>query len=110
MVKNLPTVRETWVQSLCQEDPLEKEMATCSSIFPWRIPWTEESSQPITLPSLGLCPGNFLSISLGPGTSKLADTNRIGLWPWGLSKDDSHVPRQLQSGAMGEAEDAAPNK
>ena len=85
-------------------------MATHSSIFPWRIPWTEESSQPITLPSLGLCPGNFLSISLGPGTSKLADTNRIGLWPWGLSKDDSHVPRQLQSGAMGEAEDAAPNK
>ena len=67
-------------------------------------------SQPITLPSLGLCPGNFLSITLGPGTSKLTDTNRIGLWPWGLSKDDSHVPRQLQQGAMGEAEDAAANK
>ena len=110
MIKNLPAVQEIQVRSPSQEDPLEKEMATHSSIFPWRIPWTEESSQPITLPSLGLCPGNFLSISLGPGTSKLADTNRIGLWPWGLSKDDSHVPRQLQSGAMGEAEDAAPNK
>ena len=42
MVKNLPAVRETWVQSLGQEDPLEKEMATYSSILAWRIPWTEE--------------------------------------------------------------------
>ena len=42
MVKNLPTVQETWVQSLGWEDPLEKGMATHSSIFTWRIPWTEE--------------------------------------------------------------------
>ena len=42
MVKNLPAVQETWVQSLGQEDPLEKEMATHSSILAWRIPWTEE--------------------------------------------------------------------
>ena len=35
-------MRETWVQSLGQEDPLEKEMATHSSILAWRIPWTEE--------------------------------------------------------------------
>ena len=41
-VKHLPTMQETWVQSLGQEDPLEKEMATHSSIFAWRIPWTEE--------------------------------------------------------------------
>ena len=41
-VKNLPTMQETWVQSLDQEDPLEKEMATHSSILVWRIPWTEE--------------------------------------------------------------------
>ena len=40
MVNNLPAVQETWVQSLGQEDPLEKEMATHSSILPWRIPWT----------------------------------------------------------------------
>jgi len=40
--KNLPAVWETWVQSLGQEDPLEKGMATCSSILAWRIPWTEE--------------------------------------------------------------------
>ena len=40
-VKNLPAKQETWVQSLGQEDPMEKEIAY-SSIFAWRIPWTEE--------------------------------------------------------------------
>ena len=42
MVKNLPAMRETWVQSLGQEDPLEKEMATHPSTLAWKIPWTEE--------------------------------------------------------------------
>jgi len=42
MVKNLPAMQETWVQSLGQEDPLEKEGATHSNIFAWRVPWTEE--------------------------------------------------------------------
>ena len=42
MVKNLPAVQETWVRALGQGDPLEKRMATHSSIFAWRIPWTEE--------------------------------------------------------------------
>ena len=42
MVKCLPTVRETQVRSLGQEDPLEKEMATLSSTLAWKIPWTEE--------------------------------------------------------------------
>ena len=41
-VKNLPAMWETWVQSLGQEDPLEEDMATHSSILAWRIPWTEE--------------------------------------------------------------------
>ena len=41
-LKHLPAMWETWVQSLGQEDPLEKEMATHSSILAWRIPWTEE--------------------------------------------------------------------
>ena len=41
-VKNPPTMQETQVQSLGQEDPLEKGMATHSSILAWRIPWTEE--------------------------------------------------------------------
>ena len=41
-VKRLPAMRETWVRSLGQEDPLEKKMATHSSILAWKIPWTEE--------------------------------------------------------------------
>ena len=51
MVTNLPAVQETQVRSLGQEVPLEKEMATCSSILAWRIPWTEE---PGGLQSMGL--------------------------------------------------------
>ena len=42
MVKNLPAMRETQVSSLGWDDPLEKEMATHSSVLAWRIPWTEE--------------------------------------------------------------------
>ena len=42
VVKNLPAMQETWVQSLGWEDPLKKEMATHSSILAWEIPWTEE--------------------------------------------------------------------
>ena len=41
-VKNLPAMQETWVQSLGEEDPLCKEMATHFSILAWKIPWTEE--------------------------------------------------------------------
>ena len=41
-LKRLPEMWETWVRSLGREDPLEKEMATHSSILAWRIPWTEE--------------------------------------------------------------------
>ena len=44
-VKCLPATRETWVQSLGREDPLEKEMATHSSTLAWKIPWTEEPSR-----------------------------------------------------------------
>ena len=40
--KRLPAIQETWVQSLGQEDPLEKEMAIHSSTLAWKIPWTEE--------------------------------------------------------------------
>ena len=41
-LKHLPAMRETWIRSLGGEDPLEKEMATHSSILTWRIPWMEE--------------------------------------------------------------------
>ena len=50
MVKRLPAMQETWVQSLGWEDPLEKEMAAHSSILAWKIPWTEE---PGRLSSMG---------------------------------------------------------
>ena len=51
MVKHLPTMQETWVQSLSREDLLEKEMAIHSSILAWKIPWMEE---PGRLQSMGL--------------------------------------------------------
>ena len=51
MVKHLPAMQETQVQSLGWEDPLEKEMATHSSTLAWKIPWTEESGR---LQSIGL--------------------------------------------------------
>ena len=51
MVKNLPAMQEIQAQSLGWEDALGKEMATCSSILAWRIPWTEE---PGGLQSVGL--------------------------------------------------------
>ena len=50
VVNHLPAMQETWVRFLGQEDPLEKEMATHSSILAWRIPWTEE---PDRLQSMG---------------------------------------------------------
>ena len=50
MIKRLPTTRETQVQSLGREDPLEKEMETHSSALAWTIPWTEE---PGRLQSMG---------------------------------------------------------
>ena len=42
MVKNQPAMQESWVQSLGQEDPLEKEMAAHSTILAWKIPWMEK--------------------------------------------------------------------
>ena len=51
MVKYLPAMRETWIQFLGQEDPLEKEMAIHSSTLAWKTPWTED---PDRLQSMGL--------------------------------------------------------
>ena len=54
VVENLPAIQETqemWVRSLGQQNPLEEEMATHSSILAWKIPWTEE---PAELQSMGL--------------------------------------------------------
>ena len=60
MVKNLPAVQDTQVQSLGWEDPLEEEMATHSSILAWEIPWTEE-------------PGGLLSIGSQKSQTQLSD-------------------------------------
>ena len=60
MVKNLPAKQETQVQSLDQKDPLEKEMATYSSILTWEIPWTEE-------------PGGLQSVGLQKSQTRLSD-------------------------------------
>ena len=63
LVKNLPAMQETWVQFLGRGDPLEKEMATDSSTFPWRIPWTEEPGGLQSMGSLRVrhdCVTNFL--------------------------------------------------
>ena len=46
-VKNLYAIKENWVPSLGQEDPLEKDMATLFNILAWRIPWTDESGQTV---------------------------------------------------------------
>ena len=46
LVKNLPAMQETWIHSLGLADPLEKEMATHSSVLAWRTPWTEEPEGP----------------------------------------------------------------
>ena len=51
MVKNLPEMQETWVQSLAWEDPLEKWMATHSSTVAWKIPWTKKPGVPQSMGS-----------------------------------------------------------
>ena len=54
MVKSLSTMRESQVQSLGREDPLEKGMATHSSILAWKLPWTEEPGGPQAMGSQGV--------------------------------------------------------
>ena len=54
LVKNLPAMQQTGVRSLSREDPLEKEMATHSSVLVWEIPWTEEPSELQSTGSQGL--------------------------------------------------------
>ena len=54
MVKSLPAMQETQVRSLGQEDILEKEMATRSSILAWKIPWTEEPGESQSMQSQGV--------------------------------------------------------
>ena len=62
MIDHLPATQETWVRSLGQEDPLEEEMTTHSSILAWRIPWTEEPGGPQSIGSQRV--GHDLATSL----------------------------------------------
>ena len=64
MVKNLPVMQETWVLSLSHEEPLEKGMATHSSILAWEIPWSEE-------------PGGLQSMRLQNSRTLLLNNNSI---------------------------------
>ena len=83
MVKNLPAMQETWVQSPGQEDPLEKGMATHSSILAWRMPWTEE---PRRLQSMG---------SQRVGYDWVTNTTTtiwyVAFWVWLLSLSIIHL-------------------
>ena len=62
LVKNPPAMREAWVWSLGQEDPLEKGKATHSSILAWRIPWGCKESETMERPSLSLSKVLFLYV------------------------------------------------
>ena len=64
MIKSLPEVQETQVQSLGQEDPLDKGMATQSSILAWRIPWVKEPGGPTVHGVTELDPTEQLTLSL----------------------------------------------
>ena len=63
-VKHLPTMRETRVQSLGREDPLEKEMATHSNTLVWKIPWTEKPGRLQSMGSQGVGHDSATSLSL----------------------------------------------
>ena len=92
MIKNLPTMSETWVQSLGWENPLQKGTATHSSILAWRIPWTEETGR---LQSVGLhSHSDIKSVVLQPFSNQLsAITSHLAgahshrgrcRWAWGV--------------------------
>ena len=77
-VKNIPAVQETWVQSLNQEDPLEEETATHSSILAWEIPWMEE-------------PSGLQSMLLQESQTQLSDSTSMTI--------STKMPPQLDSSA-----------
>ena len=89
MVKNLPVMRETWVLSLGQEDPLEKGMATHSSILAWRTLWTEVGCSPWVHKKLERTVWLTLSSSSNMGFEHLGPCSYLGFSPSG-SKDQEH--------------------
>ena len=81
-LKHLPAMKETWVRSLGREDPLEKEMATHSSILAWRIPWSEELGglQSMGSQRVGHDWGTSLSLSLSAHPTKEKNILKTSLW------------------------------
>ena len=77
MVKRLPTMRETWVQSLGWEDPLEKEMTTYPSTLTWKIPWMEEHG---SHQSMGSQSQTLLSDFTFTFKGKNGESNSRGIW------------------------------
>ena len=76
-VKRLPTMRETQVQSLGQEDPLEKEMATLSSTLAWKIPWTEKPGRQQSMGSQSQTRlGDFTFFAMQEDTSSILGSGR----------------------------------
>ena len=85
VVKNLPAMKETWVQSLGQEDTLEKGMATQSSILAWRIPWTEEPG--------GYCPWGGKESDMTEQLTVPSSSNNKIIWGQILISIQSNLPR-----------------
>ena len=90
-VKRLPTMRETWVQSLGREDQLEKEMATHSSIHAWKIPWTEEPG--------GLQPTGSQRVGRDWATSLhfTSDMSQIGFQSLKATNNQKELPEESLS-------------
>ena len=90
MVKNLPTMQETWVRFLGQENSLEKGMATHSGILAWRIPWTEE---PDSLQSIGIARvGHDLATKPPPPPQEVLAIEE----GWALPQTKGKITRQLE--------------
>ena len=96
MVKSLPAVQDTWVRSLDQEDPLEKEMATHSSILAWKIPWTEEPGRLQSMGShrVGHDWATLLSFTFTfPYSKETKPVNSKGNQPWIFTgRTDAEAP------------------
>ena len=86
-LKHLPAMQETWVWSLGQEDPLEKEMATHSSVLAWRIPWMEEPGGLQSTGSQRVGHDWATSLHLIYGTRIL---NSLDPWQW--VQGNTHIP------------------
>ena len=102
MVKNPPAMQETQVRSLCQEDPLEKAMATYSSILAWRMPWTEEPGGLQSMRSQRVRDNWRTSTSTFFPVAKALGYQYRGSWVWSLIEElDPTSPTKDSHAATG---------